>query len=92
MSESSISFRLPEKTKSKLDALAKASGRSRSMLASEAIADFVDRETAIQRGIEKACKELDAGLGIPHEKAMKSMKETIKKASTNKKAFAKRAS
>ena len=80
MAETSLSIRVPVKTKSKLDALAKASRLPRSVLAGKAISEFVDRETAIRRGIERAIKELDAGLGVPHEEAMRQMKEVIAKA------------
>jgi predicted transcriptional regulator len=84
MSEASLSIRVPEKTKNKLDSLAKASGQSRSALASVAIEVFVEREAKIRRGIEKACKELDAGLGIPHEAAMRRLKDTIGKSRANR--------
>jgi predicted transcriptional regulator len=81
MAAVSLSLRVPEKTKNKLDALAKASRLPRSVLASEAIAEFVDREAAIRRGIEKAQRELRAGKGIPHGQVMASLDRTIKRAS-----------
>lgn len=70
MSET-LSIRLDTATKKRLDDLAKRSNRSRSILAAEAIAAYVDSEewqlTEVQAGIA----ELDAGHGVSHEKVAK---------------------
>ncbi len=62
-----LSVRIDSDTKKRLEALAKRARRSKSFLAAEAIAAYVDAEIwqldEIQRGLE----ELDAGRGVPHK-------------------------
>jgi RHH-type rel operon transcriptional repressor/antitoxin RelB len=54
-------------TKKRLELLAKRSRRSKSFLAAEAIAAFVEAESWQLDEIQIGMKELDEGRGIPHK-------------------------
>jgi RHH-type transcriptional regulator, rel operon repressor / antitoxin RelB len=56
-----MSMRLPDELTSQLDALATATGRSKSFLAGQAIRDFVERESWQIAEITQAINEADAG-------------------------------
>ena len=60
MSSSVLSVRLNPKTKAKLEALAKASRRSRSFLAAEAIENYVESEAWQLAEIEAGIDDLNA--------------------------------
>ena len=63
-----LSIRIDSETKKRLDALAKSSRRSKSFLAAEAIAAYVESEEwQIQTGIA----ELESGREVSHEKVSK---------------------
>jgi len=64
MSSSTLSIRLNTRTKAKLDALAKASRRSKSFLAAEAIEAFVAAESRQLAEIEAGIKDLDANRAV----------------------------
>jgi RHH-type transcriptional regulator, rel operon repressor / antitoxin RelB len=66
MSSSTLSIRLNTRTKAKLDALAKASRRSKSFLAAEAIEAFVTAESSQQADLQAGIEDLDAGHTIDH--------------------------
>ncbi len=66
MSSTTLSIRLNAQTKAKLDALAKASRRSKSFLAAEAIENFVAAESWQLNEIEAGVKDLDAKRTIDH--------------------------
>jgi RHH-type transcriptional regulator, rel operon repressor / antitoxin RelB len=61
-----LSVRLDSATKKQLEALAKRARRSKSFLAAEAIAAFVDAERWQLDEIQAGLRELDAGRGIAH--------------------------
>ena len=67
MSSSTLSIRLNAATKSKLAALAKASRRSKSFLAAEAIEAFVAAESWQLSEIEAGIKDLDADRPAEHQ-------------------------
>ncbi len=56
-----VTVRLRNEVRDKLDALARSTRRSRSFLASEAIAEYVDLNSWQVAEIEKAVGEADAG-------------------------------
>lgn len=56
-----MSMRLPDDLVAQLDALAVATGRSKSFLAGQAIRDFVERESWQIAEITQAIREADAG-------------------------------
>ncbi|KAB2320267.1 ribbon-helix-helix protein, CopG family [Betaproteobacteria bacterium SCN1] len=61
MATAVLTLRLPEEIKAKLDKLAQATHRSRSFLAEEAIARYVDLEAWQIGEIEQAIQEADSG-------------------------------
>jgi predicted transcriptional regulator len=61
-----LSVRLDMATKKRLEALARRARRSKSFLAAEAIAAFVDAESWQLDEIETGIEELDGGRGVPH--------------------------
>jgi RHH-type rel operon transcriptional repressor/antitoxin RelB len=63
-----LSIRLDSATKQRLDALARQSKRSKSFLAAEAIAAYVEQEEWQLGEIHAALGELDAGQAVSHEK------------------------
>lgn len=61
-----LSIRLAAGTKRRLDELAKRSRRSKSFLAAEAIAAYVESEEWQLGEIRTGLEELDAGQGVDH--------------------------
>jgi predicted transcriptional regulator len=72
-----ITVRLPEADKEKLDRLSDHTKRTRSFLAGQAIADYVERELAIIEGIEKGKRDAEEGRVVPHDEAMKRLRAAI---------------
>ena len=66
-----LSVRLDSDTKKRLEALAKRARRSKSFLAAEAIAAFVEAESWQLDEIQTGLKELDEGRGVPHKDVAK---------------------
>jgi len=62
-----LSVRIDTDTKKRLEALAKRSRRSKSFLAAEAIAAFVEAESWQLDEIQIGIKELDEARGVPHK-------------------------
>ena len=62
-----LSVRLDSDTKKRLEALAKRARRSKSFLAAEAIAAFVEAESWQLDEIQTGLKELDERRGVPHK-------------------------
>ena len=62
-----LSVRIDVDTQKRLEALAKRSRRSKSFLAAEAIAAFVEAESWQLDEIQTALKELDEGRSVPHK-------------------------
>jgi predicted transcriptional regulator len=62
-----LSVRIDTQTKKRLEALAKRARRSKSFLAAEAIAAFVEAESWQLDEIQAGIDELHAGPGVPHE-------------------------
>jgi RHH-type rel operon transcriptional repressor/antitoxin RelB len=69
-----LSIRIDARTKERLDALAKQSKRSKSFLAAEAIAAYVDAEEWQLGEIQAGLAELEQGKTISHEKVAKWLK------------------
>jgi predicted transcriptional regulator len=69
-----LSIRLEASTKKRLDALAKRSKRSKSFLAAEAIAAYVETEEWQLRELEAGIAELDSGQAVSQEKVSKWLK------------------
>ena len=72
-----LTVRLPTEVKKKLGRLANHTNRTKSFLASEAIADFVARELAIVEGIKRGLDDMHGGRLVSHAKAMRRLKATV---------------
>lgn len=68
---------LSDATAAKLDDLARRTGRSRLVLAEEAVAGYVDREFEIIAGVERGLADMAAGRVTPHDEAMRQIRATI---------------
>jgi len=66
-----LSIRIDTGTKKRLEVLSKRSNRSKSFLAAEAIARYVESEEWQLGEIYAGLADLDAGRGVSHEKAAK---------------------
>lgn len=66
-----LSIRLDASVKKRLEALASRSKRSKSFLAAEAIAAYVQAEEWQLGEIREGLKELDSGQTVSHEKVSK---------------------
>jgi RHH-type transcriptional regulator, rel operon repressor / antitoxin RelB len=62
-----LSVRIDTNTKRRLEALAKRARRSKSFLAAEAIAAFVEGESWQLDEVQTGMKQLDAGRGVAHK-------------------------
>jgi predicted transcriptional regulator len=69
-----LSIRIDRETKKRLDALAKRSRRSKSFLAAEAIAAYVESEEWQLGELQAGIAELDAGQAVSQDKASKWLK------------------
>ena len=79
-----LTVRLSPKVKERLGRLAEHTKLTKSFLAGEAIADFVERELEIVEAIERGLEDVKAGLVVPHEQAMRKIRETIEQADKGK--------
>jgi RHH-type transcriptional regulator, rel operon repressor / antitoxin RelB len=61
-----LSVRIDPETKKRLEALAKRARRSKSFLAAEAIAAFVEAESWQLDEIQAGASQLDQGQGVAH--------------------------
>jgi RHH-type transcriptional regulator, rel operon repressor / antitoxin RelB len=66
-----LSIRIDSETKKRLEALSKHSKRSKSFLAAEAIATFIESEEWQLGEIQAGITELESGQTVSHEKASK---------------------
>jgi predicted transcriptional regulator len=65
-----MTIRVRPDVKEKLDRIATGTRRSKSFLAGEAVAAYVDREVEIIEGIERGMADAEAGRVVPHDEAM----------------------
>ena len=66
MPSTTFTVRVDPAVKKRLEKLAKSTGRSRSFLAAEALAAYLDVNEWQVAGIKKAMASLDRGEGVPH--------------------------
>jgi RHH-type rel operon transcriptional repressor/antitoxin RelB len=71
MNTETFSVRLDRSAKTRLQNLAKSTGRSRALLAAEAIHEYLDVNEWQAAGIERAIASLDRGRGIVHTRVSK---------------------
>lgn len=79
-----ISVRLPKEVESRLARLAASTRRTKSFLAGEAIAGYVQRELEIIAGINQGLEDVRAGRLVPHEQAMAELDAAIADAAKTK--------
>lgn len=72
-----VTVRLDSETKSRLEELAQHTRRTKSFLAGEAIATYVERELAIIAGIQRGLDDVKAGRTVSHDVARKRIMETL---------------
>lgn len=70
-----LTIRVPKNIKTKLNKLAKTTGKDTSTLAAEAIQNYLKIEMSHIKAIKKAIKEADAGHFAPEEKVKKIFKK-----------------
>ena len=75
-----LTVRLSPELKERLGELAERTRRTRSVLAGEAIADYVDRELAIIEGAQRGLEDVRAGRVVPHEEAVRRLRATAARA------------
>jgi predicted transcriptional regulator len=75
-----ITIRVTAEVKERLARLAHDTRRSRSFLAAEAVAGYVEREQAIIDGVKRGLADIAAGLLVPHDEAMTELSAAIEAA------------
>jgi RHH-type rel operon transcriptional repressor/antitoxin RelB len=78
-----LSIRINSETKKRLDALAKRTRRSKSFLAAEAIAAYVDSEDWQVAEIQKGIADLEAGNEVGHHHVARWMRTWGKRKEMN---------
>jgi predicted transcriptional regulator len=86
MTSTTMTIRVPTELRDKLDRIAQGTRRSRSYLAGEALAAYVERELSIIEGIREGLADIAAGRVVPHEQVMAEMREIVAEARRKKAA------
>ncbi len=73
----SISIRLDQKTREKLDALAQSQDRSRSWVVNDAIQAYFEHQDWIVEAIKVGIADADAGRLVQHEEVMAELDDVI---------------
>lgn len=79
-SSATLTLRLPPELKARLGELAERTHRTKSFLAGEAIAGYVERELEIIAGVERGLADMKAGRVVAHEDVMADLSARIKRA------------
>jgi len=77
---STMTIRLSDDVKSKLERISRDTRRSKAFLAAEAVAAYVDREAEIIDGIKRGLADAEAGRVVPHDEAMAEVYAVIEAA------------
>ena len=75
-----MTIRLSAEVIEKLARLAVDTRRSKSFLAGEAVAAYVERELEIIEGVKRGLDDVEAGRVVPHNKVMAEARQIIAKA------------
>jgi predicted transcriptional regulator len=81
-----MTIRVRPEVKEKLERIGAATRRSKSFLAGEALAAYVERELEIIEGIQRGLEDVKAGRTVSHEEAMKELFAVIEAAEARKAA------
>jgi predicted transcriptional regulator len=87
-----LTVRLAPKVKQRLGRLAQQTKRTRSFLAGEAIASYVEQELDIIEGIKHGLDDAKAGRVVSHATAMRRIRAVVGRARKGKKAARRRSS
>ena len=79
-----MTIRVRPDVKEKLDRIASDTQRSKSFLAGEAVAAYVERELEIIDGIKRGMADVGAGRVVPHEQVMAEARQIIAEAKRKK--------
>ena len=80
-----VTVRLSPETKARLERLAGQTRRTKSFLAGEAIADYVERELKIVEAIQRGLEDVNAGRTVPQDVAIARLHATIDRAAKTRK-------
>lgn len=79
-----MTIRVRPDVKEKLDRIASDTQRSKSFLAGEAVAAYVERELEIIDGLKRGMADVAAGRVVPHEQVMAEARQIIAEAKRKK--------
>jgi predicted transcriptional regulator len=79
-----MTIRLPTDVKAKLERIAADTRRSKSFLAGEAVAAYVDRELEIIEGVKRGLADMAADRVVSHEQVTTEARQVIAKARSRK--------
>ncbi|OYX64375.1 MAG: CopG family transcriptional regulator [Novosphingobium sp. 32-60-15] len=82
MTSTTMTIRVPLAVQEQLARLSQSTKRSRSYLAGEAVAAYVEHELAIIEGIERGLADMKAGRVTPHDEVMDRIDAAIEAAQT----------
>ncbi len=68
-----VTARLPLSLSRKIDSYAKRVKRTRSTVVQEILSRHIDHEIAFVEAVSVGVRQLEAGLGVPHEEAMRQV-------------------
>ena len=77
MESTTLTIRVPVEVRDKLARIASGTRRSKSYLAAEAVAAYVERELAIIEGIQEGMADLAAGRTVSHAQAMAELRAIV---------------
>lgn len=80
MNDTTITVRVSTELRNRLEAIGKATQRSKSFLSKEAIERFVESEEEVLEGIEEGLEDMRAGRTVSHEEAVRRIDEAITRA------------
>jgi predicted transcriptional regulator len=87
-SSTTMTIRVSSEVKEKLEKIATNTQRSKSFLAGEAVAAYVDRELEIIEGIKRGLADVKAGRVVPHEQVTSEARRIIAEAKKKQKKAA----
>ena len=77
MESTTLTIRVPVEVRDKLARIASGTRRSKSYLAAEAVAAYVERELAIIEGIQEGMADIAAGRTVSHAQAMAELRAVV---------------
>ena len=77
MESTTLTIRVPVEIRDKLARIANGTRRSKSYLAAEAVAAYVERELAIIEGIQEGMADITAGRTVSHAQAMAELRAIV---------------